>query len=91
MTNTYYALRLQIHEYMDEESEKRLNWQDALEFCQVQGADLISIHSDEEITIITNLVLQQTNYSFVYFWIGLNNLNQVYQWTDGKPLNFNLI
>ncbi|XP_076822718.1 macrophage mannose receptor 1-like [Clavelina lepadiformis] len=73
---------------MDEESEKRLNWQDALEFCQVQGADLVSIHSDEEITIITNLVLQQTNYSFVYFWIGLNNLNQVYQWTDGSPVNF---
>ncbi|XP_046570815.1 uncharacterized protein LOC124279057 [Haliotis rubra] len=60
------------------------SWPDALSDCRRQGADLLSIHSDEENTYISTSVTQGTA------WIGLNDLSRegVYSWTDGSPLNF---
>ena len=73
-----------INEFTDR--SKRLTWDQALEYCRTQGADLVSVHTNEEQAAISRFVVQQNVYSYVYFWMGLNDLDLEggYAWSDGK-------
>jgi len=61
-----------------------------LDLCRAEGADLASVHSIEEEEAISRFVLEGGIYSYAYFWIGLNNIDDElgYVWTDGKFLIF---
>ena len=63
----------------------RKTWQESVDYCRHLGADLLSVHSKEEQASVIQAVQQVTVNSYVYFWIGLNNLvpKDGYQWTDG--------
>ena len=55
-----------------------------MEYCRAQGADLVSVHSHEEAEAISNFVIEGDIFSYTYFWIGLNNIDDDagYVWTD---------
>nr|DBA19768.1 TPA: hypothetical protein GDO54_015546 [Pyxicephalus adspersus] len=65
--------------------QSSLRWKEAYLSCKSQGADLLSITSEEEMTFITD---KEGTPDFV--WIGLNRLeiSSGWQWSDNSPLNF---
>ncbi|XP_073490174.1 lymphocyte antigen 75 [Aquarana catesbeiana] len=65
--------------------QSSLRWKEAYVSCKSQGADLLSITSEEELNFITE---KEDPPDFV--WIGLNRLESAsgWQWSDNKPLNF---
>ena len=75
---------LKIEESANEDQQK--TWSDAVSYCRTMGADLVSIHSADEEKEIVKLVSQNSVLSYVYFWIGLNNINTGagYQWSDSE-------
>ncbi|KAM5152369.1 lymphocyte antigen 75-like [Mantella aurantiaca] len=62
-----------------------LRWKEAYMSCKSQGADLLSISSEEELDFITD---KEDPPDFV--WTGLNRLESAsgWQWSDNSPLNF---
>ena len=70
------------------DSPMRLTWTQAQQRCHQHGANLISIHSEEE----QNFVVGHANKSWfsASMWIGLNdrNLEGGYVWSDGSPVQF---
>ncbi|XP_067670563.1 von Willebrand factor D and EGF domain-containing protein-like [Haliotis asinina] len=65
-------------------SNTNKSWPDALSDCQRQGADLLSIHNDEENTYVSTSITQERT------WIGLNDRSHegVFRWADGSPATF---
>jgi len=80
------TLSFQINEKDEDHRSERLSWFDAVNFCRVQGADLVSIHSYEEEQKLFEFVSNVGLYTNVHFWIGLSaqESGSGYQWTDGK-------
>nr|CAB3263945.1 macrophage mannose receptor 1 [Phallusia mammillata] len=75
--------------------KKRKTWFEARDYCQTLGgpgnpgnADLVSIHSDTDLSIFTVKVLPSWVPAPV--WLGLNDVNSEdrWQWSDGSPVNF---
>ncbi|XP_006872105.1 PREDICTED: lymphocyte antigen 75 [Chrysochloris asiatica] len=66
-------------------TQAALSWKEAYLSCQNQGADLLSINSDAELTY-----LKDKEGIARIFWIGLNQLYSArgWEWSDQKPLNF---
>ncbi|XP_052254421.1 macrophage mannose receptor 1-like [Dreissena polymorpha] len=68
------------------------SWPEAARECHKQGGYLASVHSQQEMTFIFNLVAQ-TNVTNSHYkpniWIGLEQGGQAgYTWTDGTAINF---
>jgi len=61
------------------------NWNSAENACIDNSAHLASIHSDEEVDFLSNILNVQSR----YFWIGLEWKENVYQWSDGSSFDFN--
>nr|XP_014353358.1 PREDICTED: uncharacterized protein LOC102347229 [Latimeria chalumnae] len=59
------------------------SWQDASLYCQAMGANLVSIHSEDDHRKITDM-------NYLEFWTGLfyNTTNSTWQWSNGNPVNF---
>nr|XP_039270230.1 uncharacterized protein LOC120344952 [Styela clava] len=78
----------QINEKTDR--AERLTWDDALDNCRAQGADLLSLHSSIEESAVWDFVAQTALYSYTSFWMGLNNKNPDagYVWTDETPVSY---
>ncbi|XP_055995966.1 macrophage mannose receptor 1-like isoform X2 [Ostrea edulis] len=67
---------------------KLLSWFDARTTCNQMGAELASVHSQDEDNM---LVGQYTkNKRMIDYWIGLNDIeyNSKFVWTDGSLLDF---
>jgi len=63
------------------------NYAEAHEACLSRGADLLSIHSEEQQLAIGEAAY--ANYAG-HLWIGINDLETegTYAWTDGSPLDY---
>ncbi|KFP28931.1 Macrophage mannose receptor 1, partial [Colius striatus] len=67
-------------------SESALTWHQAMESCQQQNAELLSITEVHEQAYMGELIKK---FSFA-FWIGLNSLdfNSGWQWAGGSPFRY---
>ncbi|XP_074430634.1 macrophage mannose receptor 1-like isoform X5 [Larus michahellis] len=74
--------------FVREENQKR-TWFEARDFCREIGGDLVAIRSEEEQTVIANLIMKKTP-SSQPFWIGLQCLDPDggLSWSDGSPVNY---
>merc|ERR1711936_139693 len=63
---------------------KPANYLQALQDCQTRGAELASVHSEEEMAKIHSLTGTKGA------WIGLTDFldEETFSWVDGSPLNF---
>ncbi|MDP6946329.1 MAG: lectin-like protein, partial [Myxococcota bacterium] len=63
------------------------NYQDAHDACLARGADLISIHSQEQQEAIGEAAYANYN---GHLWIGLNDRLEegTFAWTDGSPVDY---
>lgn len=71
-------------------SEAR-NWQEAVQACDSQGANLTSLRTLSEVEILLN-VLENYPGKSTEVWIGLWNRKSspVVEWSDGSPVTFTL-
>ncbi|XP_070537336.1 C-type mannose receptor 2-like [Ptychodera flava] len=69
------------------ESANRMSWQNARNFCNLNGAVLASIHTQQEQELILSLVDMRNTWAA---WIGLREYeaSSVYSWSDGTPLDY---
>ena len=60
---------------------ERMNWDSARDYCQTEGGELASIHSEEE----NNAVVHLCHAMSADCWIGFNDLTveHTFEWTDG--------
>ncbi|XP_037548660.1 galactose-specific lectin nattectin-like [Nematolebias whitei] len=67
----------------------RLTWADAEFQCLSEGANLVSIHSEEDLNFVVSLV-QNFDPTREWTWIGLNDMHKEggWIWTDGSMFNF---
>ncbi|NXV11484.1 MRC1 protein, partial [Cepphus grylle] len=74
--------------FVREEKQKR-TWFEARDFCREIGGDLAAIRSEEEQTVIANLIMKKSP-SSQPFWIGLQCLDPDggLSWSDGSPVNY---
>ncbi|NXJ75615.1 MRC1 protein, partial [Trogon melanurus] len=75
--------------FVREENRKK-TWFEARDFCREIGGDLAAIRSEEEQTVIENLI-KKNSPSSQPFWIGLQYLDPDGgpSWSDGSPVNYN--
>uniref|UniRef100_A0A8C3H2A9 Uncharacterized protein n=1 Tax=Corvus moneduloides TaxID=1196302 RepID=A0A8C3H2A9_CORMO len=73
--------------FVREEDQKK-TWFEARDFCREIGGDLAAIRSEEEQTVIENLIKKKSP-SFQPFWIGLQCLDPDggLSWSDGSPVS----
>ncbi|XP_038614740.1 C-type lectin domain family 2 member L-like [Tachyglossus aculeatus] len=57
------------------------NWTESQEFCKSQGAELVVIESQQELSLVQK---------FQNSWIGLYRNNEEFYWVNGAPLNKSL-
>ncbi|XP_066304553.1 uncharacterized protein [Branchiostoma lanceolatum] len=64
----------------------RKTWEEARAHCQSQGADLVSLHRNAEMALLTN----QVNSAWMAFWIGLNDKDDEggFKWSDGRAVGY---
>uniref|UniRef100_A0A663EC36 Macrophage mannose receptor 1 n=1 Tax=Aquila chrysaetos chrysaetos TaxID=223781 RepID=A0A663EC36_AQUCH len=74
--------------FVREENQKK-TWLEARDFCREIGGDLAAIRSEEEQTVIENLIIKKSP-SSQPFWIGLQCLDPDggLSWSDGSPVNY---
>ncbi|KAM6101738.1 macrophage mannose receptor 1-like isoform 1-T1 [Theristicus caerulescens] len=74
--------------FVREENQKK-TWFEARDFCREIGGDLAAIRSEEEQTLIENLIIKKFP-SSQPFWIGLQCLDPDggLSWSDGSPVNY---
>ena len=60
-------------------------WDEARADCEMEGGDIISLHSEQE----ANLVAQKTSQGYQNFWTGLaRGGDGSFSWVDGTPYDF---
>ncbi|XP_019205933.1 lactose-binding lectin l-2 [Oreochromis niloticus] len=66
-----------------------LSWADAELYCVSQGANLVSIHSEEEQNFVRTLV-KNFDHTEGWTWIGLSDLHKEgrWMWSDGCAVRF---
>ncbi|KAF4083409.1 hypothetical protein AMELA_G00140980 [Ameiurus melas] len=64
-------------------------WEVVLFACKMMGADLLSLHSKEELAFIKERMMKATH-STAEWWIGLraNSAHDGFSWTDGTALDY---
>ncbi|XP_029976933.1 galactose-specific lectin nattectin-like [Salarias fasciatus] len=64
-------------------------WADAELYCVSLGANLVSIHSEEEHNFV-NWLIKSLNPEQSYTWIGLSDVHKegAWMWSDGSRFNF---
>ncbi|XP_074013154.1 macrophage mannose receptor 1-like [Numenius arquata] len=74
--------------FVREENQKR-TWFEARDFCREIGGELAAIRSEEEQTVIANIIIKKS-LSSQPFWIGLQCLDPDggLSWGDGSPVNY---
>ncbi|XP_041029396.1 C-type mannose receptor 2 isoform X1 [Carcharodon carcharias] len=65
-------------------------WPQAQRICTWIGADLASIHSQEELTFLGQTLQELSRFQDQFWWIGLhtNENDGRFRWSDGSILNF---
>ncbi|TRY88119.1 hypothetical protein DNTS_031499 [Danionella cerebrum] len=61
-------------------------WETVSFACKMMGADLLSVHSSEELDFIKERITKESN----YWWIGLSasSTHNGLSWTDGSALDY---
>jgi hypothetical protein len=61
---------------------RKLTWQDAKTFCEVETSHIITINNKEEDVVLSSMM---RSLGIHEVWIGLNDLayKDLYQWSDG--------
>lgn len=67
-------------------ASKQFPWQSVSFTCKMMGADLLSIHSSEELDFVKGHLTKDSE----YWWIGLsaNSGHNGLSWTDGSALDY---
>ncbi|XP_072343073.1 C-type mannose receptor 2 isoform X1 [Scyliorhinus torazame] len=65
-------------------------WPQAQRICTWFGAELASIHSQEELTFLGKILQELSRFQDQFWWIGLhtNENDGRFRWSDGSILNF---
>ncbi|XP_056590503.1 secretory phospholipase A2 receptor [Triplophysa dalaica] len=67
-------------------TSNKIDWETVSFACKMMGADLLSVHSSDELDFIKGRLKKESQ----YWWIGLsaNSAHNGFSWTDGSPLDF---
>ncbi|XP_065642980.1 macrophage mannose receptor 1-like isoform X2 [Hydra vulgaris] len=68
-------------------TQNGLSWKMSLTVCQTMGGNLLSVSSQAESSFIINH-LSNNSMNDLHFWIGLNNLQRTFVWSDHTALLF---
>ncbi len=81
----WYNFNGRCHKYIS----THMTWVDAELRCVSEGANLVSIHSQEEQNFVTSLV-RNFDPALGFTWIGLSDIHKEgnWIWSDGSPVNF---
>ena len=64
------------------------SWALAERDCVKRGAHLVSIHSDEEMDFVDNLIWDYPDMTYGEIWIGLKKEGDSWLWADGSRFNY---
>uniref|UniRef100_A0A3Q0STL8 C-type lectin domain-containing protein n=1 Tax=Amphilophus citrinellus TaxID=61819 RepID=A0A3Q0STL8_AMPCI len=66
-----------------------MTWADAEIYCLSEGANLVSVHSEDEHNFVKSLI-QNFDHAGGLTWIGLSDKHKegTWMWSDGCPLHF---
>nr|XP_046272979.1 lactose-binding lectin l-2-like [Scatophagus argus] len=81
----WYSFNGRCYKYVS----SHLNWADAELHCVSEGANLVSIHSQEEQTFVKDLV-KNFDPNEGWTWIGLSDTHKEgsWMWSDGSAVDF---
>uniref|UniRef100_A0A2C9M0C6 C-type lectin domain-containing protein n=1 Tax=Biomphalaria glabrata TaxID=6526 RepID=A0A2C9M0C6_BIOGL len=64
-------------------------WSQSQDVCRNKGAELISLHSEDENNFLLYQLSKRDIGDHTFYWLGLNKLNQsYYKWSDGSPVDY---
>ncbi|KAK0067569.1 secretory phospholipase A2 receptor [Biomphalaria pfeifferi] len=64
-------------------------WSQSQDVCRNKGAELISLHSEDENNFLLYQLSKRDIGDHTLYWLGLNTLNQsYYKWSDGSPVDY---
>ena len=63
-----------------------VTWHTAKQFCEEQGGHLATVTSDEENTLVGDLIRNLLSHDGV--WLGGTNISGSWQWVTGEPFTF---
>ncbi|XP_053409086.1 macrophage mannose receptor 1-like [Mercenaria mercenaria] len=83
-----YSLKSKCYRFV---SKNSMTWQDARDFCQIHGGDLLRIDSNAEQNWIFQQLKNMRNHSHIplsHWWVGMNNREFLskWEWADGAPV-----
>ncbi|XP_013397759.1 uncharacterized protein LOC106164412 [Lingula anatina] len=86
-SNDWIKYKGQCYYFSSGVNDGSKDWYDSRDFCKAQGADLATIHNQDEQNFLQG---QLFNTSRQYMWIGLNELDSTdgYKWADGSAANY---
>ncbi|XP_042909448.2 macrophage mannose receptor 1 [Parasteatoda tepidariorum] len=82
----WYRLGNKCYKPYGKKWSQRKSWDEAKIECEKEGASLASIHSADEQSFITDIMLD----TGTTMWIGLENIDKgtVFKWSDDSPLDY---
>lgn len=82
-----YSLKSKCYRFA---SQNQMTWQDARDFCQIHGGDLLRVDSAAEMNWIFRQLANMRAHNHIpmsHWWVGLNNREYIskWEWADGTP------